>query len=115
MIKTENHIGNIFVSTRYLKKLIGKTATDCFGVVGMNGFGTMQNIRAMSGNTSLDNGVIIREKDNKLIVDLHITVSYGVNISAVSDSIDHKVRYAVESTAGVEVEKVNIYIDSIRS
>lgn len=115
MIKIENHIGKISVSSRYLKKLIGKTAMNCFGVVGMNDYGPKQSIMAMRGSTSLDNGVFIREKDNKIIIDLHITVSYGVNISAISDSIDHKVRFAVENEAGIEVEKVNIYIDSMQS
>lgn len=115
MIKVENHIGKISVSRAYLKKLIGKTAMNCFGVVGMNDFGAKQNIRAKFVNTSLDDGVVIREKDNKLVIDLHITVSYGVNISAISDSIVHKVRFAVENEAGIDVQKVNVFIDSMQS
>lgn len=115
MIKIENHIGKISVSKRYLKRLIGKTVTDCFGVVGMNDFGPKQNIRALFNNTSLDDGVVIREKDNKLLIDLHICVSYGVNIGAISDSIVHKVRFAVENEAGIEVFKVNVFIDTMKS
>lgn len=117
MIKIENHIGKIYISQRYLKKLIGKTAKNCFGVVGMNNYGTKQSLRSFVNISSLDNGVIIREAQspNAIVIDLHITVSYGVNISAISDSIVHKVRFAVESEAGVEIEKVNIFIDSLQS
>lgn len=115
VIKKENHIGKITVSRRYLKKLIGKTVTNCFGVVGMNEFGPKQCIMSMINGTSLDNGVVIYEKDNAVRIDLHIAVSYGVNISAISDSIVHKVRFAVENEAGIEVEKVNVYIDSMQS
>lgn len=115
MINKENHIGKITVSRRYLKKLIGKTVTNCFGVVGMNDFGPAQCIRYLLNGTSLDDGVVIHQKDNAIIIDLHITVSYGVNISAISDSIDHKVRFAVENEAGIDVEKVNVYIDSMQS
>lgn len=115
MIKIENHIGEISVSRHFLKKLIGKTAMNCFGVVGMNDFGAKQCVKALFDCASLDNGVIIREKDNSIVIDLHISVSYGVNIAAISDSIVHKVRFAVENEAGIEVEKVNVYIDSMQS
>lgn len=115
MIKIENHIGKITVSCAYLKKLIGKTAMDCFGVVGMSGYGAKQSIRALFSDSYLDDGVIIREKDNKIIIDLHICVSYGVNIAAISDSIENKVRFAVENEAGIEVYKVNVFIDNMQS
>ena len=114
MIQKENHIGKITVSRRYLKKLIGKTVTNCFGVVGMNDFGPTQCIRSLLNSTSLDNGVVIYEKDNAVRIDLHFGVSYGVNIAAISDSIVHKVRFAVENEAGIEVEKVNVFIDSMQ-
>ena len=89
MIKFENHIGEIHISNKYLVSLIGNTATNCFGVVGMNTFGPKQKISSLlKKGQSLKNGVIIHQtKDNELIIDLHITVSYGVNVSTVVDAI----------------------------
>lgn len=116
MIKVKNHIGCIELSSNYLKKLIAKTAASCFGVVGMNSYGPAQSIRSLVGcEDAFDNGVIIRQSNNALIVDLHISVSYGINITAIVDSIINKVRFTVEEEAGIEVSKVNVYIDSMHS
>lgn len=41
-------------------------------------------------------GVKIKYQKSKLIIELHIIVNYGTNISAIVKSIIHKVRYVVE-------------------
>lgn len=117
MIKVYNHIGCIELSGNYLKTLIAKTAASCFGVAGMNSYGALQGVRSMVNKkkTSLDNGVIIRQNNNMLMIDLHITVSYGVNITAIVDSIINKVRFVVEEEAGIPVSKVNVFIDGMHS
>ncbi len=47
------------------------------------------------------------------MVELHIAVSYGVNISAITDSIINKVRYIVESATDLNVSKVNVHVDEL--
>ena len=41
----------------------------------------------------------------RLSIELHIVVTYGVNIAAIVKSIVNKVRYTVEEATGLEVEK----------
>ena len=48
-----------------------------------------------------------------LIIELHISVSYGVNISAIVESIVNKVRYTVEEATDLKVSKVNVHIDAL--
>ena len=50
-----------------------------------------------------------------LNVDLHIIVTYGLNISAIVKSIVNKVRYTVEDATGLEVHKVNVFVDAMKS
>ena len=84
MIKVENHLGSIDVSNEYLTALIGHTATNCFGVVQMNPFGPKQGVLSLlDKNRAIDKGVIIRLIKDKIVIDLHITVSSGVNIPAI--------------------------------
>lgn len=45
---------------------------------------------------------------------MHISLMYGVNMNAVVRSIINKVGYTVEQSTGIGVEKVNVYVDSIR-
>ena len=44
---------------------------------------------------------------------MHIVISYGLNISAIVQSIVNKVRYTVEESTGLEVKKVNVFVDSM--
>ena len=117
MVKFENHIGEIHISNKYLISLIGNTATSCFGVVGMNTFGPKQRISSLfKKGDSLENGVIIHQTDNnELIIDLHITVSYGINVSTVVESIMEKVQYTVETESTVKVAKINVFVDEMQS
>ncbi len=116
MIKVENHLGAIDISNEYLTALIGHTVTSCFGVVQMNAFGPKQGIRLfLKKSNPIDKGVIIRQIKDKIIIDLHITVLYGVNISAVVDSIVNKVRYTVTEATDLAVLKVNVFVDGMKS
>ena len=49
-----------------------------------------------------------------LVSDLHIAVTYGVNISAIVKSIVNKVRYTVEEATGFQVAKVNVFVDDMK-
>ena len=48
-------------------------------------------------------------------MDLHISVIYGMNISAIAKSIVNKVRYTVEEVTGLQVKKVNVFVDGMKS
>ena len=56
----------------------------------------------------------VRSEGDRLVVDLHITVIYGMNISAIAKSIVHKVRYTVEDATGLTVKKVNVFVDGMK-
>lgn len=118
MIRIDNHLGTIAITNSYLVSLIGHTATSCFGVVRMNPIGARQGVKTnILGGTSIDNGVRIHvpKGSDKMIIDLHIFVTYGINVSAIVDSIINKVRYVVESETGVDVKMVNVFVDGMES
>jgi len=116
MIKIENHLGCIDISSEYLTTLIGHTVTSCFGVAQMNNYGAKQGILSLfNKNNAIDKGVIIKQIRNKIYIDLHITVSYGVNISAIVDSIVNKVHFAVQEETDLDVARVNVFIDGMKS
>ena len=61
-----------------------------------------------------EKGVTVRYKNDKLYIDLHISVMYGVNVSTIVKSIIHKVRFAVEDETGFTVDKVNVFVDAVK-
>lgn len=118
MIKIDNHLGTISMTSSYLMSLIGHTVTGCFGVVRMNSVGARQGVQAnLLKNAAIDNGVkvYVPKGSDQMVIDLHIFVTYGINVSAIVDSIINKVKYVVESETGITVKKVNVYVDGMES
>ena len=62
----------------------------------------------------LTHGINVDIKENKISIDFHVIVSYGVSISAVSDNLIESVKYRVEEFTGMEVEKINIFVEGVR-
>lgn len=117
MIRLENHLGIIEISQNYFTKLIGNAASSCFGVAGMAGSNARQNLRSFfnKNRSYVDQGISVRKCGEGLVVDLHIIVTYGINIAAITDSIVNKVRYTVEEATGLAVHKVNVFVDSMKN
>ena len=58
-------------------------------------------------------GVIIDE-DNKITIDFHVIVSYGVSILTVADNLIENVKYKVCEFTGLEIKKINIFVEGVR-
>ncbi len=115
MIGMETHLGTIEISQSYFSRLIGHAASSCFGVAGMANSNARQGLRSMlfKKGIYLDKGVSVRNDGYGISIDLHIIVTYGLNISAIVKSIVNKVRYTVEEATGLSVNKVNVYVDGM--
>lgn len=115
MITIENPLGVIQITEEYFSQLIGNVVPSCFGVVGMANSTPIQGIRSFfyRNRKYVDQGVKVHSGVDGLIVDLHIIVTYGVNISAIVQSIINKVRYTVEQATDLKVKNVNVYVDSM--
>lgn len=116
MIQIENHLGVIDVSQDYLVRLIGNAVVSCFGVVGMSYADAKQGIFArLRREPQLDRGIRVRVRNQKLVIDLHIIVLYGTNISEIVKSIMEKVTYTVQENTGFPVARVNVFVDGMRA
>ena len=117
MVGFENHIGKINISDNFLTELVTHAVTGCFGVAGVCSVSTFRSaVSAMTLGKAFrkNKGVLTRtDKDGGLIVDLHIKVTYGTNITAAVNSITHKVGFTVEEATGIHVNKVNVYVDEM--
>ena len=115
MIAYETRLGKIDISEEYLSKLIGHEVTSCFGVVGMVPSGSKQRIFSkFAKNEPLDTGIRVIGNADSIVVELHIMVTYGMNINAIAASITEKVKYIVEETTGIKVKKVVVKVDGIK-
>lgn len=113
MVRLQNHIGKIDISTQYFESLVSDAVVNCFGVAAMSEVGATHGLMNKLLKRNNQKGIRIRYQKSKLTIELHIIVHYGTNISAIVKSIIHKVRYAVEEATGIQVARVNVFVDSM--
>lgn len=115
MISYETRTGTVTITEQFLSKLIGFQVTSCFGVVGMVPRGSRQKIAgAFSKEKALDTGVKVTGDVDTIDVEIHIVVTYGMNINAIANSIKEKVQYTVKEITGITVNKVFVKVDGIK-
>lgn len=113
-IKTENENGAIVVSENVIARIAGVATSTCYGVVGMAYKSASDNIAALLKWDSITKGIKVNTEDEKICIDLHVIVEYGVNIKVICESIIGNVQYAVESATGFKVGKVTVHVEGVR-
>ena len=106
------HMGNITIDKEVIAQYAGTVATECFGIVGMGI--TVKDVVKLLRKDNLSKGITVTINNNKLTLDFHVIVSYGVSILAVSDNLIDNVKYKVEAFTGMEIEKINIFVEGVR-
>lgn len=107
-------LGEITINTEVIATYAGSVAVECFGIVGMAAVNMKDGLVKLLKRDSLKHGINVAVKDNKISLDFHVIVSYGVSIRAVSNNLIDNVKYKVESFTGLEIEKINIIVEGVR-
>lgn len=107
-------LGEIFIDSEAVAQYAGLEAMECFGIVGMAKKSMTDGIVRLLKKDSLTRGIRVAIKDNRLILDFHVIVSYGVSIMTVSENLRNHVKYKVEEFTGLKVACVNVYVDGVR-
>ncbi len=110
----DTHMGNISIDQEVVAQYAGTVAMECFGVVGMAGMSVRDGIVKLLRKESMTRGIQVLLNNNKLTLNFHIIVSYGVSILAVADNLIDSVKYKVEEFTGIEVEKINIFVEGVK-
>ena len=111
----DSQLGNIVIDPEVISKYAGSTAVECFGIVGMAAVSMKDGLVKLLKGDSLTRGInVVINEENKLEIDFHVIVSYGVSISTVSDNLIENVKYKVQEFTGLEIKKINIYVEGVR-
>jgi len=114
MVKLQNEQGCISISGDVFTNLTGDAATNCFGVKGMTIRSVTDGIVHLLKSEFMGKGVhVTYNNDGSISIELHIAVDQGVNIPVVCESIKDEVRYKVEKGTGVDIKRIDIFVDSM--
>ena len=108
-------LGIITISPEVIAKYAGSVAVECFGIVGMAAVNMKDGLVRLLKKDSLTHGIQVElTEDNRIRLDFHVIVAYGVSISAVTDNLISNVKYKVEEFSNMPVDKINVYIEGVR-
>ena len=110
----DTHMGNISIDHEVVAQYAGTVAMECFGIVGMAGMSVKDGLVKLLKKESMTRGIQVSLNNNKLTLDFHVIVSYGVSILAVSDNLIDSVKYKVGEFTGIEIEKINIFGEGVK-
>ena len=114
MTSINTSMGNISIDNEATAQYAGSVAMECFGVVGMAGINMRDGLVKLLKLDSMTRGINVMVRNNKLVINFHIIVAYGVSILAVSNNLISNVKYKVEEFTGIEIEKINIFVEGVK-
>ncbi|WP_026906075.1 Asp23/Gls24 family envelope stress response protein [Paucisalibacillus globulus] len=107
--------GHITITTEVIATIAGGAAVECYGIVGMASKSQIRDgIAEILRKENYSRGIVVRQEDNSLHIDMYIIVSYGTKISEVANNVQSQVKYTLSKTLGLEIDSVNIYIQGVR-
>lgn len=114
-IELQTKYGQIDISNDVIATVAGGAAVDCYGIIGMASKKQFKDgIAEILRKENFTKGVIVRQEDEEVHIDMYIIVSYGTKISEVAHNVQSKVKYTLDKTVGLAVDSVNIFVQGVR-
>ena len=112
--KVNSDLGDIVINPEVITTYAGSVAVECFGIVGMAAVNMKDGLVKILKKDSLKHGINVSIEDNRISLDFHVIVAYGVSISTVADNLIESVKYRLEEFTGMKVEHVRILVEGVR-
>jgi uncharacterized alkaline shock family protein YloU len=108
-------LGSISIAEEVIATAVGLIAMECDGLVSMASRRQVKDsLTELLGKENPGRGVEVRVLGDQTEVDLYIVVKYGSQIYEVAQNIRDRVRYVLSEDIGIDVYKVNIYVQGVR-
>ncbi|MGN0334704.1 MAG: Asp23/Gls24 family envelope stress response protein [Lachnospiraceae bacterium] len=106
-------LGQIVIDPKVIMAYAAEAAYGTFGIIGMVTIDAKDGIVKLLKREAAGKGIKVTINNNKVTIDYHLMVKFGVNVLSVQANLVENLKYKVEQFAGLEVQKVNIYIEKI--
>ncbi len=106
--------GKVTVRENVLARIAGNAALECFGIVGMAAISPKDGLVKLLTRNSLTKGIKVTVEGNKVYLDFHVIVAFGVAISTIAENLISNVKYQLETLTGFEVGNIDIHVEGVR-
>lgn len=114
-ITKNTQYGNINIAIEAIASLAGGVVSECYGVVGMASQKIFKDgLAELLKKENYAKGVVVRQNNDQLELDLYIIVSHGVKISEVVSEVQKRVKYALEQSLELDFNVINVYVQGVK-
>ena len=102
-------LGRISISHEAVAHIVGRVATEAYGVVGM------ASRKRLLTRDRLRQGISVGGSGEEgVTIELNVIVEYGLNLAEVASTLRNRVQYEVERLTGLHVASVEVRIQDVR-
>jgi uncharacterized alkaline shock family protein YloU len=102
-------LGRISISHDAVAHIVGRVATEAYGVVGM------ASRKRLLNRDPLRQGITVGGTgEDGITIELSVVVEYGLNLAEVASTLRNRVQYEVERLTGLRIESVEVRIRDVR-
>jgi uncharacterized alkaline shock family protein YloU len=106
-----SELGRVAITDDAIAQIVGLTAAECYGVVGMSAPGRLGRLLARARTTR---GIEVSGNGGGLSIGLHVVVEHGLNLAEVASTVRNRVAYEVERMTGLTIVAVEVHIEAVR-
>ena len=109
----DDNLGIVKISDEVVSVIAGIAAEEINGVEDLQQIGGNNISQLLKGKKNVGKNVKVTLSENSAIIDLNLAVEYGVKIPEVVNAVQENVKRTVEAMTGLNVDYVNINVQSI--
>ncbi len=114
MLKEKTALGTIVITRSAVASLAAQAVLECYGVVGMAQPGLRERVMERFQRDTAPKGIVVRQLDRTIALDLYVVLARGVRISEVAQNIVEKVKFSVERATGFAVSEVEVHVQGLQ-
>ena len=104
-------LGRVAVTVDAVAQIVGRTAAECYGVVGTRRAGKLTRLWMRDRTTR---GIEVSGDDRGISIALHVVVEHGLNLAEVAATVRNRVTYEVRRMTGLEIATVEVHIEAVK-
>ena len=112
MLEEKEINGQIQISDEVIAFIAGTAATETEGV-SLPSSAPVSTMKGFFGKKNQSKGVKVTVEEKTALIELELTVKFGINIKNACEEVQQKVKNAVETMTGLTVSGVNIIVSEI--
>lgn len=112
-INNEKSVGIVKISDEVVRVIAGIAAEEVDGIVEFQ-HGVSNNLtQILKGKKTSGKSVRVTLNEDKAIIELDVSVEYGVKIPEIISQAQENIKSTVEALTGLSVESVDVYVQNI--